>query len=374
MRVFNRLCSIFNPHGVRGIATLLIISAIACTDSKTGSQNDYVYQPYGGALGSGGSINTSGTGGAQNPTNINVFDSGGASIQTRGDGGTTPANTLDTGLVTRFDSAVGDGSASGVDTGVVARTDGAILDSSPGPADVIQVDTGIAITDTGIGTTDSGNAPYSPCPTNGDPCKILPLGDSITYGLGGSGGFGSSGGGYRVELFKNALADNKNITFVGSVMSGPTEVDGVPFPRNNEGYSGWVINQIANIVPSPALDGQPHIILLMIGTNDIAWAGTRNAPEQLAALIDEIIAANADTFLVVAQITPLGRSNTGVEAYNAAMPAIVDERAAQGAHIMLVDMYTGFSTTNLADGVHPDAVGYKFMADVWYAAIKDMLH
>lgn len=88
--------------------------------------------------------------------------------------------------------------------------------------------------DGGGDTAGTGGAGgYTPCPTTGEPCKILPLGDSITDGIGVQGG-----GGYRIELFRKARAAGKNITFVGSLVNGPSMVDGAAFPRNHEGHSG----------------------------------------------------------------------------------------------------------------------------------------
>src|SRR5262245_35340142 len=113
------------------------------------------------------------------------------------------------------------------------------------------------------GGTGGGGA-FAPCPATGK-CVILPLGDSITDGVGVTGG-----GSYRIELFHRTLTDNKQITYVGSLVNGPQMVDGQPFPRNHEGHSGWRIDQIDGIVPSPALNMDPHIVLLHIGTNDIA--------------------------------------------------------------------------------------------------------
>lgn len=108
------------------------------------------------------------------------------------------------------------------------------------------------------------------------------------------------------------------------------------------------------------------------------WSPTRclrdSAPQRLASLVDKLIGVSARPLLVVAKITPLASGNTTVETYNAALPAIIDARAMAGKHIKLVDMHTGFSTTWLADGVHPNAQGNAHMADVWYAAIKDVLH
>jgi hypothetical protein len=60
---------------------------------------------------------------------------------------------------------------------------------------------------------------FAPCPSPTTACAILPLGDSITDRVG------SSGGGYRVELFRRALANQQNITFVGTAANGPNVVN-----------------------------------------------------------------------------------------------------------------------------------------------------
>jgi len=218
-------------------------------------------------------------------------------------------------------------------------------------------------------TGGSGGTAYNPCPTNGDPCKVLPLGDSITEGLQSS-----HRGGYRVDLFHRTLEAKQHITFVGSRQSGPQMVDGVAFPRNHEGYSGWTIDQIAGTIPSPALNGSPDIVLLMIGTNDMYRTGAAQAPQRLETLLDRILGASSHALLVVAKIIPLNSSAANVDAYNAAIPALVQKRAAQGKHIVLVDQFTGFPTSELADGVHPNDAGYRRMAGVWYAAISNLLH
>jgi lysophospholipase L1-like esterase len=226
----------------------------------------------------------------------------------------------------------------------------------------------------GAAPKEGGAGGYEPCPTDGGSCKILPLGDSITYGI-------QYPGAYRVELFHDALSDHKNITFVGdhSLADGPTTVDGVAFPQDNDGHSGWTIDQIATLVPSPALQTNPDIVLLMIGTNDM-YSQTQpvaQAPARLAALVDAIVAADAHALLVVAEITPLQNSawEAQVVTYNAAIPAVVQARAAMGKHVALVDLHTSFVTATMlsSDGVHPNQSGYDHMGDLWYAAVKDVL-
>jgi hypothetical protein len=210
-----------------------------------------------------------------------------------------------------------------------------------------------------------GSSGLSPCPATG-PCKILPLGDSITDGIGFSGG-------YRVSLFSRAVAASKSITFVGRSMNGPTMVSGQPFPRSHEGHSGWTIAQIDGITPDPALDPVPHIVLLHIGTNDVSAMGS-GAPMRLGALIDQIVAELPNALLVVAKIIPFPGAASQVNTFNAAVPGVVQERANAGKHVILVDQFTGFPTSELGDGVHPNEAGYTRMAGVWFTAISSYLH
>jgi lysophospholipase L1-like esterase len=225
-----------------------------------------------------------------------------------------------------------------------------------------------------------GAAAYNPCPAAPNPCVILPFGDSITEGY-------PSPPGYRLELFRRTLTDQKRITFVGSVQNGPTTVDNVMFPRNHEGHGGYTIDSdashsgISPLVPT-AMGFNPNIVLLAIGTNDLNGnVNVSQAPTRLGNLIDAMFTRRADMLVVVAQIVP-GRQdslNNRVMTYNAAIPNIVSTRAAAGRHIVMVDMYGAFTRdanykqTLLTDDLHPSAAGYARMAEVWYAAIGGFL-
>lgn len=226
-------------------------------------------------------------------------------------------------------------------------------------------------------------AEFSPCPSDGSPCVIMPLGDSITFGIGAMTPVANQGG-YRVELFRRALADDHEITFAGRVANGPNDVDGQPFPRGHEGYSGSTINdgnnQLANRVDAAVAAADPHIILLMIGTNDV-FGQQNNPPSDLGNLLDQLTTAAPDALLVVAQIVPTQQAaaNMRVQAYNATIPGLVQERVDAGKHLALVDMFTPFSSNPgggnalLADLLHPNDAGYAVMAQTWYAAIEPFL-
>lgn len=207
-----------------------------------------------------------------------------------------------------------------------------------------------------------GGAAGGYCPSNGDPCKILPLGDSITDGIGFSGG-------YRVQLFRLATMNMKKITYVGSKMNGPQMVDNMLFPRRHEGTSGITIGGLDGRIPMPGLNEIPHIVLLHIGTNDM-YMSPAGAPDRLGTLIDGIVTAAPDALIVVSKIIPFSSGSSAVMTYNNAIPAVVQKRIDAGKHIMLIDQFTGFPTSELGDGVHPNQAGYSRMAGKWYEAIS----
>ncbi|MGC4063310.1 MAG: SGNH/GDSL hydrolase family protein [Polyangiaceae bacterium] len=126
----------------------------------------------------------------------------------------------------------------------------------------------------------------------------------------------------------------------------------------------------------------PHIVLLMIGTNDVnSQLALSDAPARMAKLVDEFTTNAPSALLVVAKLIPTRTDtlNTDVRTFNAAVERIVSERVQSGKHILLVDMYGAFTanvnykTAWLFDGLHPNDAGYEVMAKSWYAAIASSL-
>ena len=216
------------------------------------------------------------------------------------------------------------------------------------------------------GGASGGSGSFDPCPATGD-CKVLPLGDSITFGTP------TNNGGYRVQLFSKAVGDNLHLTFVGSQSNGPAMVAGKTFPKGNEGYPGiTTANLDSQHVKGTALKDMPNIILLHIGTNNVSQA---NAASDLEKIIDDLVAAAPNSLLAVASIIPLPSSSSAVDKYNAGIPTLVQKKATAGKHVIFVDQFKDFPTAELTDGVHPtDTQGYPRMGDKWYAAIKPYLH
>jgi len=210
------------------------------------------------------------------------------------------------------------------------------------------------------------------------------LGDSITDGVGSP----SPGGGYRVPLFQTTITNADLITFVGRNVNGPTTVGGRTFPRNHEGYSGYTIDPgggrsgISPLVDAAITMFHPHIVLLMIGTNDVNISlDLTNAPTRLGALLDRITNDAPNALLVVARLTPTTNDTTNgrVQTYNNAIPGLVQTRANAGKHIVMVDMWaaftanTNYKTALMNDELHPNSAGYMVMSQTWYAAISKYL-
>ena len=182
--------------------------------------------------------------------------------------------------------------------------------------------------------------------------KIMPLGDSITFGWPDH-----SYGGYQHLLRTLLKNDGYPIDFVGSQRGG------------NEGQPGWTIAQLKNGIDSNGWleTYQPDIILLHIGTNDIRQGNATAAASNLSDLLDDILTRLPQTHVIVAQIIPFRRGpDNAHQSYNAAIPGTV---ASKGPRVSMVDMQNILSKSDYADGLHPNAGGYDKMARAWEPAI-----
>jgi lysophospholipase L1-like esterase len=355
--------------GVTGSGGSVATGGTSATGGGSGSGS-------GGTVATGGSKATGGATGTGGQGTGGTSSSGG---KAGGDGGTGTGGATATGGAGGGRSgtggaATGGNATGGTGSGGIQGTGGTRADGGP--------DVG---TDAGGDTGGDTGTTWSPCPTTaGTACVVLPLGDSITEGC-----CTAPMGGYRIELFRQATKNGKNITFVGSLTNGPSTVDGKTFPQKHEGHGGYTIDTdsghsgISGTITQNALSsGKPHIVLLMIGTNDINGnVDTANAPTRLGKLIDDITTRAPSALLVVASIIPSKNdgTNSNFQKYNAAIPGLIDTRAKAGKHVVFLDNYKAFSadtsykTTLLADNLHPNTAGYVVLGQAWYGVIGSLL-
>ncbi len=295
-----------------------------------------------------------------------TFRGGAGSVSQAGSAGTSGSAGMSSAGTSSSSAGSSAGTANGGSSGQGGSLTGGTAGQSGSPAD-----------------GGAGAGAYNPCPSDGSACRLMPLGDSITAGIGSS-----DGSAYRRELFRHALSDSRALTFVGTQESGPAQVDGEDFPNHHEGHSGWTIDDGGGrdgLYPDVAdwlQSNPPHIVTLQIGTNDVTIdLDLAQAPDRLGLLLDRIIDNAPDALIVVAEIVPTTDNTLDqrVQTYNAAIPGLVAERQALGAHQLLVDMYSAFTantnykTDYMDDFLHPSDAGYAVMADTWYEAIAELL-
>ncbi|KQX52231.1 MULTISPECIES: FG-GAP-like repeat-containing protein [unclassified Streptomyces] len=190
--------------------------------------------------------------------------------------------------------------------------------------------------------------------------SVMPLGDSITLGVGSS-----TRSGYRAPLWPMLTGRADTLDFVGSQREGQLpDID-------HEGHSGWLIEGIAANVDSWLEAAKPNVVTLHIGTNDMDRDNAvASAPARLAALLDQMIAASPQTTIVVATLVPSTSPavQARINAYNAQLPGIVKARQDQGHKVVLVSM-GALTNADIADRLHPNNTGYAKMAAAFAGGI-----
>lgn len=239
------------------------------------------------------------------------------------------------------------------------------------------------------------------------PIKVMPLGDSITYGVDDITLTASDMRvGYRKQLSENLNEYFGRVVFVGDQKTVNKEGKTAAVTLDDKhllrhaGYPGYVIENDwdttgldATNASRPGIKGfvdtltakyTPDIVCLMIGTNDLgmidmvngddtellnAWLPKYRAfVEQIAATLEE-----NDTVLC-STITP----NVG-EGYGASLTATANKGIKTIVHelnnskIVLADNYTAVAavTDAHADAVHLTPAGYAAMAQEWTTIITN---
>ena len=198
----------------------------------------------------------------------------------------------------------------------------------------------------------------------------MPLGDSLT-------GFPDS---YRGPLYRALKQKHFNIDFVGSISQPPT---GGGDPDSN-GWGGYRIGPDVikdfNGAPADLADhlaewfkaNPPDVVLLMIGTNDLAAGGevTRAAPAKLKALIERAqqLAPNAD--LLVGDVPPYAAQFDGSPDQNAINKAGEAAAASPDDLILHVPVFKRLHDTidtdkDYVDGIHFTPSGGEKLAFAW---------
>lgn len=204
-----------------------------------------------------------------------------------------------------------------------------------------------------------------------DRVKIMPIGDSLTYGVIDSDDDTESGG-YRTYLWRKLIAKGYNVDFVGSQENGPDSID-----RDHEGYRGQEIDDIADSVTPQIAKKHPDVVLLLVGINDINHdQNLSEAPQRLGKLVHQILKTSSKTTVFVGTLPPNTSSSNNlhqIRAFNAALLRVFDRKRRYSKNVRLVDLNSDLTSRDLSDGTHLTAKGYQKMAGDWYNALVDVL-
>ncbi len=225
--------------------------------------------------------------------------------------------------------------------------------------------------------------------------KIMPLGNSITYG-NNVGDLTtprplSDRITYREDLYNHLSGAGYSFDFVGSETSGaPTVADG-----DNAGFPGITADQLKSLLSTGILNQTPAMpsglaghnngdiitagfyldafipdaILLHIGTNDVA----STTPADIAGILDEVdayegrVGKTVPVFL--AMIIKNNPNDPATQTLNTAVQTMANARITGGDDIIIVDLENGAGinyVTDMIDLYHPNPAGYSKMADLWF--------
>nr|UMZ45339.1 hypothetical protein [Paramyrothecium sp.] len=199
----------------------------------------------------------------------------------------------------------------------------------------------------------------------GVPLRLMPIGASITNGVGSS-----TGNGYRQFLQDSLVGAGFSVDYVGSQQSGDMA------DRDNEGYPGLRIEEVQHRAWDAVHANRPNVYAVNVGTNDASQdVDIYNAGLRMAALLDSLwsVTPDATVLLSTLLINMNGDTDSRAQIINAQYIGLAADWRAQGRRIVLVDMHgpDGPLPEDMNDPTHPNDTGFAKMAALWFRGIQD---
>jgi lysophospholipase L1-like esterase len=186
---------------------------------------------------------------------------------------------------------------------------------------------------------------------------------------------------YRYELWKNLVDNNYNFDFLGTINDNGSydDYNGQSFDINHEGIGGFESEDVLDNINEVLLNiDTPDVILLSIGGNDLLDGG--NPPSEpisnISQLINELQNYNYDITIFIEQIAPASSSimtnelTQTINDFNSQIVTLANSSTNNNSNVIALDMYSDFNESYLADDVHYNELGAKFIADVYFGGIQ----
>jgi lysophospholipase L1-like esterase len=202
------------------------------------------------------------------------------------------------------------------------------------------------------------------------PVAVMPLGDSITYGVGETAD-ASLITGYREPLFQSLKGGGYYVDFVGDRTTGQRVVP--PFDIEHQGVPGIADDSVADFVYNWLVANPAEIVLLHIGTNAF-----NTDPVDVENILREIDRYEVDhgtqITVVLARIINRKTPTLDTTIFNDNIQDMAEARIAAGDKIVIVDQEHALTyPTDMWDSLHPNNAGYSKMAGVWAGAVTGLL-
>ncbi len=189
---------------------------------------------------------------------------------------------------------------------------------------------------------------------------------------------------YRYELWKKLKEKNLTFDFIG------TQTDESVYPQFNymifdcdhEGRGGWtsadILDELYNWL---SLTGPPDFVLFSSPAGNDALEGLSytKAVTNINGIIDVIQEFNPNTTIIIEQMAP-ARSDIMtseltifLEQMKKDVLAIAESKTTLNSDVLAIDMYSGFNDSLLADDVHYNEDGAKFIAGRYFDLLASIL-
>lgn len=194
----------------------------------------------------------------------------------------------------------------------------------------------------------------------------MPLGASITHGL-----HSTDGNGYREALRDQLKGKGKSVTMVGNNPNGTME------NNQNEGWPGYVIEEVEGKGNISIPDTKPNLVLINAGTNDaVQDKDVDNAHVRIDSLLDSIYDKSSRATVLLSTLLVNGdeKAEANCLKINQQIKDVVSARQDKD-RIVLVDFRGDGGLTiediNTDDGTHPTDKGYQKMVPLWIKGVEE---
>ncbi len=190
---------------------------------------------------------------------------------------------------------------------------------------------------------------------------------------------------FRYELWKLLVDGGWDFDYIGSQTDEASYQDhrNLTFDPDHEGRGGWTSGEILEgLIEWLDAVGTPDVVLFSSpGGNDIlnGLASFDETVANINQIIDILQVRNPDVIIVVEELAP-GKSNFMTAKFTADFNAmqrevmtIASQQTTSTSQVITIDMFTGFDDSLLADDVHYNEAGAKFIADRYYTVLQGIL-